>query len=304
MILFRRQKPHFTSLLITFLIVIQMSACTMENNFATKQDTGTNHAAIITGDDRKSITEDANPAGANLPEVNGMLNITDSDAGETGFIETTVNGNYGSLAIDMTGNWTYSSNNNLAALQNLNSETTLTDSLIINSIDGTPHTITITINGIDETNNPALITGIDRPGAAKDVAADDTKPPEIRRKLNTPNSNASDAAFIATINNSNIGSKNTNRASKSNTPADITLSWLAPAEREDNSALSLSAIAGYQVYYGTTQGQYLNSVTINDGAAADYTFTGLPADTYYFVITTIDTEGRESLYSSEVTIII
>ena len=90
----------------------------------------------------------------------------------------------------------------------------------------------------------------------------------------------------------------------SNTPADITLSWVAPAEREDNSALSLSAIAGYKVYYGTTQGQYSDSVAISDSTAVAYTLTGLPAGTYYFVVTTIDTEGRESQYSSVVTIII
>lgn len=82
------------------------------------------------------------------------------------------------------------------------------------------------------------------------------------------------------------------------------LSWVAPAEREDNSALSLSAIAGYKVYYGTTQGQYPNSVTVNDGTATGYTFNDLPVGTYYLVVTTIDTEGRESLYSSEVTIVI
>ena len=52
---------------------------------------------------------------------------------------------------------------------------------------------------------------------------------------------------------------------ENNTPADIILSWVAPAEREDNTALSLSAIAGYKVYYGTTQGQCPNSIAINDG---------------------------------------
>ena len=123
-------------------------------------------------------------------------------------------------------------------IQNLASGETLTDSLIVNSVDGTAHTVAITILGVDENN----------------------------------------------------------------TPADIILSWVAPAEREDNSALSLSAIAGYKVYYGTTQGQYTDSVTINNGTAAGYTFTGLPAGTYYFVVTTIDTEGRESQYSSVVTI--
>jgi len=66
----------------------------------------------------------------------------------------------------------------------------------------------------------------------------------------------------------------------------------------------LSAIAGYNVYYGTTQGQYSNSVAINDGTAAAYTFTGLPAGSYHSVVTAVDTDGRESLYSSEVTIII
>ena len=86
--------------------------------------------------------------------------------------------------------------------------------------------------------------------------------------------------------------------------ADINLSWVAPAEREDNSPISLSEIAGYQVLYGLSQGQYSNSIIINDGTAVGYTFTGLPSGTYYFVVATIDTEGRESQYSPEVTVII
>ena len=86
--------------------------------------------------------------------------------------------------------------------------------------------------------------------------------------------------------------------------ADINLSWVAPAEREDNSSMSLSEVAGYQVFYGMAQGQYSSSIVINDGTAVGYTFTDLPAGTYYFVVTTIDTEGRESQFSPEVTIVI
>lgn len=89
---------------------------------------------------------------------------------------------------------------------------------------------------------------------------------------------------------------------ENNVPTDITLAWVAPTEREDNSALSLSAIAGYKVYFGTTQGQYSESLSINDGSATGHTFNGFSADTYYFVITTIDNEGRESQYSTEITI--
>ena len=84
----------------------------------------------------------------------------------------------------------------------------------------------------------------------------------------------------------------------------ITLAWAAPAERENNDPISLSEIAGYKIYYGTAPGQYTNSVTINDGSAIDYTFQNFTAGSYYFVVTTVDTEGRESQFSSAVMITI
>lgn len=86
------------------------------------------------------------------------------------------------------------------------------------------------------------------------------------------------------------------------TVADARLSWAAPAEREDNSSILLSEISGYQVFYGTVQGQYTSSVTINDATATSYTLTNLPTGTYYLVMTTLDTEGRESQFSPEVVI--
>jgi len=89
----------------------------------------------------------------------------------------------------------------------------------------------------------------------------------------------------------------TNEAAKA---ANITLSWSAPAEREDNTPISLSEVNGYKIYYGTTQGQYPSSVTINDGTAVDYIFQDFNPATYYFVVTTFDTNGLESNYSSEV----
>ena len=86
-------------------------------------------------------------------------------------------------------------------------------------------------------------------------------------------------------------------------PKDITLTWTAPSEREDRSALSLSEIAGYNIYYGTEPGQYNDEVKITDSSADGYIFTELASGrTYYFVITTYDTESRESLYSSVITV--
>ena len=86
------------------------------------------------------------------------------------------------------------------------------------------------------------------------------------------------------------------------TVADARLSWAAPAEREDNSSIFLSEIAGYQLFYGKVQGHYTSSITINDGTATGYILASLPTGTYYFVMTTLDTEGRESQFSPEIVI--
>jgi len=94
-----------------------------------------------------------------------------------------------------------------------------------------------------------------------------------------------------------------NGADEVSSSADVSLSWVAPSEREDNTSISLSEIAGYTVRYGTTIGQYPNKVTINDGTAVGYTFSDFPAGTYHFVVTTIDTAGRESQHSSVATVI-
>ena len=84
------------------------------------------------------------------------------------------------------------------------------------------------------------------------------------------------------------------------TVLDVSLSWTAPAEREDDQPMLLSDIAGYKVYYGTTQGNYNDSVNINDGTATGHTFKDFASGTYYFVVTTYDVDGRESEYSTPI----
>jgi hypothetical protein len=77
------------------------------------------------------------------------------------------------------------------------------------------------------------------------------------------------------------------------------LTWVAPSEREDNSPISLSEIAGYRIYYGTAPGDYQYEVEIND-AYNDVADINLLQGTYYAVITTVDVDGRESVFSEEV----
>ena len=80
----------------------------------------------------------------------------------------------------------------------------------------------------------------------------------------------------------------------------ISLSWMAPTERDDGSLIALSEIAGYRVYYGTTQGNYTDQLDINDGTVDQTTLNNLSSGTYYLVVTTIDTDGRESSFSPEI----
>jgi hypothetical protein len=80
-------------------------------------------------------------------------------------------------------------------------------------------------------------------------------------------------------------------------PSSVTIAWTAPVARADGSPLSLAEIGGYRIYYGNRQGDYPNRVDVNDGTAVESTLNGLAEGTYYIVVTTYDTAGRESEFS-------
>ena len=80
-----------------------------------------------------------------------------------------------------------------------------------------------------------------------------------------------------------------------------TVSWVAPVARADGNPLALSEIAGYILYYGESEGDYPNSLQIDDATSTSLTITDLPFGTYYCVMTTKDTEGNESVFSEMVT---
>ena len=82
----------------------------------------------------------------------------------------------------------------------------------------------------------------------------------------------------------------------------IALSWVAPSEREDNTGLQLSEIEGFRIYYGTEAGVYQNQLAVNDSTAEQVQIVDVTSGTYYIVMTTVDTEGQESVYSSELVV--
>lgn len=72
----------------------------------------------------------------------------------------------------------------------------------------------------------------------------------------------------------------------------LELSWQAPTENEDGSPLT--DLAGYKLYWGTTPGDYTNSVTIDNPGVLTYVLDNLVPNTYYFVATAFNTGGAES----------
>ena len=85
--------------------------------------------------------------------------LTESTGTASAFIDLThVSGGvrYGTFTIDAAGVWTYTLNNNNAAVQSLNAGQTLTDSFTATTMDGTTQLVTITITGA---NDAALIPG-------------------------------------------------------------------------------------------------------------------------------------------------
>jgi len=93
---------------------------------------------------------------ANNISTSGTLTIADPDTGESIFQAATINGTYGDLVMQTNGNWTYTADNTQAAIQQLDTLESITDTLTVTSFDGTTHNVVITINGSEDA---AVISG-------------------------------------------------------------------------------------------------------------------------------------------------
>ncbi|KZZ52402.1 hypothetical protein A3758_10405 [Oleiphilus sp. HI0118] len=124
-------------------------------------------AAVITGQDTGSITEDRNVGhdSAQSIQVMGSLSVTDPDAGQDHFIATNpmvrnekvISDPFqGELHIDRHGNWDYRVANGNSALQALKEGETRDVIYEVRSADGTTHRINITVTG---TNDAPIVSG-------------------------------------------------------------------------------------------------------------------------------------------------
>jgi len=110
---------------------------------------GVSDTAVIGGNAAGAVTEDLNVTAGNLT-TGGALTVTDPDAGEASFQGTVTPsaGALGTLTIAPNGTWTYSVPN--SAVQYLKFGETKVETFTVQSVDGTAHTVTVTIHGVSD----------------------------------------------------------------------------------------------------------------------------------------------------------
>jgi len=78
------------------------------------------------------------------------------------------------------------------------------------------------------------------------------------------------------------------------------LSWSIPTTRVNGTALNLSELAGYEIYYTNDSGSVSKTVSVSGGGAVSYTVASIAPGSYHFAISAIDSAGLKSSLSSVV----
>jgi hypothetical protein len=86
-------------------------------------------------------------------------------------------------------------------------------------------------------------------------------------------------------------------------PADsITLSWAAPTENTDGTALT--NLSGFNIFYGTSASAMTQQVSINSVGLLSYVVQNLTSGTWYFEVVAVNSSGVQSGPSSVVSVTI
>ena len=84
----------------------------------------------------------------------------------------------------------------------------------------------------------------------------------------------------------------------------LTITCTDPIEREDGTPLAVGEIDYRRWLMGTAPGEYQNNIAETGQCSLLVDYTDVPDGSYYYVITVVDTDGRESRYSNEYTVVV
>jgi len=86
--------------------------------------------------------------------------------------------------------------------------------------------------------------------------------------------------------------------SDGNSKSNVTLSWQAPTENADGTALV--DLKGYKVHYGPASKIYSETIQVTNPGLTTYVVQNLDVGKYYFAVTAYNAAGQESWLSPEV----
>jgi VCBS repeat-containing protein len=160
---------------------------------------GSDDPAVVSGDTHGCVVEAGGVHNAThgVPTATGLLTDTDVDGPSNTFVAVTCpqtsDHGYGSFAMTADGHWTYTLDNGNCAVQALNVGQTLTDTFVVKTIDGTPQTVTIAIEG---SNDAAVICG-DTRGCVVEPSNSCDPPPSASGTLTDRDVDNPDNTFAA-----------------------------------------------------------------------------------------------------------
>jgi hypothetical protein len=113
----------------------------------------------------------------------------------------------------------------------------------------------------------------------------------------TPPQTATDTGSTTTTS----GSSTTTAPPTSTTTSSsvVTLGWVAPTQNSNGTPIT--DLAGYKIHYGTASQDYTQVVSITNPSLSRYVLDSLPSGTYYFAISSYNSQGLESPLSGEIT---
>jgi VCBS repeat-containing protein len=146
---------------------------------------GTNDEAVISGATTGTAIEASSVANTALGPLSATGTLTSTDVDDAPNTFATVDTpaasarGFGTFTMTADGVWTYTVSDANSAVQALNVGDKLTDSFTVTTIDGTPQTVTVTINGA---NDAAVISGATT-GSVTEDGGTKCEPPTVTGTL-------------------------------------------------------------------------------------------------------------------------